>query len=336
MTPPDRPTPTDHAPTSSAGAPPPAPSRAKAPRLPWRVVPGIAAGALLACLAAWAAAGPLAVPATAGGMVLGLGGTLLGSSGRAAAGGALVLALSLLHLAAPGIDLHRLALALPAAAGWETAQRGGRAFTMALMSLGLLVAAQHAGAAPGLALPSYGAGLLAGLGLARVLGLARMPARPPEGPAAGLRHTLFLGLGLALAVALAGHLQNAHSIWLVQFFVLRGLAPGHMARASALQFALGVLAGTAAALVIETAGLGLPPWGILLALAALVAGLRSLPAGPPLTPALMTVALLLLTAPTPDAALFRGEAAIMASGLAILLATVLDLLFRPRGAGHGR
>ncbi|WP_138470991.1 hypothetical protein [Poseidonocella sp. HB161398] len=315
----------------SQDTPPPRPKL-----LGWPTVIGIAVTAVTACIAGYLAFGAIAVPALAGGVLLGMAGTMLGSSGRAAAGGILVLALMLLHLALPAIDIRLVALALPAAAGWETARRGGRAFTLALMSMGLLVATHRAGAAATLSLPLYAAGLAYGLGCARLLKLQDWPAVPAEGLHGGLRHGLFLAIGLALAVSLAGHLRSAHSIWIVQFFVMRGLAPGHMALPSALKFAAGVLAGTAAAILLEMAGLSRPPVSYAIALAALLAGLRSMPSGPPWTPAALTVGLLLMTAPTPGAAVFRGEAALMAAGLAIALATLLGRLIRNPGPPRGQ
>ncbi|WP_172330456.1 hypothetical protein [Mangrovicoccus sp. HB161399] len=304
--------------------------------LSWHDTLGIAAASILACLAGYFAFGALAVPALAGGVLLGIAGSMMGSPGRAAASGALVLLLLLLHVALPGIDIRLIALALPLAAGWEAARPGGRAFTLALMSMGLIVAVDRAGAAPALTLPIYAAGVAYGLAAARLLSLQDFPAQPPEGDHAGLRHALFLAIGLALAVSLAGHLRSSHSIWVVQFFVMRGLAPGHMALPSALKFALGVLIGTAAAILLESIGASRPPLSYGIALAALLAGLHSLPSGPPWTPAALTVALLLLTAPTPDAAVFRGEAALMAAGLAIALATVLGRLIRNPGPERRR
>ena len=310
--------------------PPPARPSARQP-LSWPVTLKLTAAAVLPALAVYAVAGALMVPAVAAGTVLGLAGTMLGSSRRAAAGGLLVMALMALHQALPALDLRLLAVAPAIAAGWEAARTGGRALPLALMSMGLLVALDHAGAPPARTLPFYAGGLALALPAARALGFHARPKPAPEGLHAGIRQGLFLALGLALAVTIAGHLQSAHAIWVVQFFVLRALAPGHLALPSAAKFFAGVLVGTALAALLEQAGLSVPPLSFAIALAAAVIGLRLLPLGPPYTPAAFTVALLLLTAPTPDAALFRSEAALIASVLAVSLAFGLGRLIRDPG-----
>lgn len=174
----------------------------------------------------------------------------------------------------------------------------------------------------------FAAGLAGGLGLACLTGLAGIAKVPAEGDRAGLQQAIFLALGVALSITLARQLPSAHALWVVDIFVIRAITPSHLAISKAWRYAIGTLIGVALVLGLEHSGLLTAQSMHITAALTLVIGLRLLPVGPPWPTAFFTIAVLFSLAPTPDDALFRSEAALLAAGLAILLRVLLNQLLR--------
>ena len=294
--------------------------------MPWRLVGALVVAGLVPCMTVAHLMGAAYVAPLLAGLIVGTGATMVGSARRAIIGGALVLIMLGLHMVWPATDLRLFALCFALAAGWETARTGGRALPMTLMAAGILWSGfQHQiPHTTGMAL--FAPGLVWGLLVAWALGLASFPKLPPEGDRAGLRQSLFLGCGLLLSITAVQHWPAAHAIWIVQMFILRATAPTRLTSHQAVRFVLGAMAGVCLALIVEYSGLSAPPLGYVIATVALVIGLRLMPLGPPLATIPMTVAVLLALAPTPAEAVFRSEAALAATLLAIALSFAADRL----------
>jgi len=299
--------------------------------MPWEQVAGFLAAILGCVLLAARLGGPLLIMPTLGGVLMGMMGTMQGGTRHAAGGGILVMGLAALHVALPHWTDPRLLALVPAAlAGVETGRWGGRAFVIALMTMAIMIFGLERGPDPRQALAAYGLAFAVALPLARLVRLHWRERHPPAGIAAGRYQAAFLAVGLCIAYSLADDLKSSHAVWCVVLFVMRALATVQMARTSARKFALGILMGVAAALGLEALGVAAADWHFAVALAAGVAGLRTMTMGPPWPAALLTLAVLMAIAPEPGSAILRGALGLFATGLAILLNTVLRPLILGR------
>ena len=294
--------------------------------LPWPLVLGLAAGAAVPLAAEASLAAPL-LQAVGAGLLVGLA-AAMGSPRRAAVGGALAPAAAL-SLAPPlAIDPRLPALLLAALAGWEAARTGGRSFTVAIVSVALLSVHVGQGAAPGTVLAAFAASAAWSLALVMRLGLAGRAAVPAAGPREGLRHGLFLALGLAVSLALVQGSEQPLALWVVFIFLYRAMAPAHETLERLLAYATGALAGAGLALVLELLGPPGPVAGMAVAAGAALVGLRFAPVLSPVAGAAFTLAVLLIAAPSPAAAIFRIEAVLF---VALLVAALFELLLRLLG-----
>lgn len=304
----------------------PAPAAPRA--LPWSLAIRIAAGLLAPALLALAFA-PATILAAVGGSFLAIFGSFQGSTRRSLMGGAAVLLLFLVSQAAPGaLDIRAVILCLALAAGIETVTQGGRSLTLSIFAAVMLIGAiRRYGAPPDLAALVFVASLAFGALLAEALNLSGKAALPPNDIRSGVEHALFLAIGLLLSLALVQRMEGAQALWIVQMFVLRAMAPPKLDPARTAQFVAGAVIGAGLAAGLETLGLETRA-GLRLCLAALclVVGLRFLPVGRTLSAAALTLAVLLATAPTPEAALFRAEAAGVSAALALGLLLILQHL----------
>lgn len=307
-----------------------------APRaLPWSLAIRIAAGLLVPALLALTLA-PSTVLAAVGGSFLAIFGSYQGSTRRSLMGGAAVLLLFLLGQSAPEtLDLRVVILCLALAAGIETVTQGGRSLTLSIFAAVMLIGAtRRYGAPPELAALVFVASLATGTVLADRLKLSGKAALPPNDIRSGVEHAAFLAIGLLLSLALVQRMEGTQALWIIQMFVLRAMAPPKLDPLRTAQFVAGAVIGAALAAGIET--LGLETHAVLrlcLAALCLVLGLRSLPVAQVFSAAALTLAVLLATAPTPESALFRAEAAGISAALALGLLLILQHLgewVRPR------
>ncbi|MEX0286396.1 MAG: hypothetical protein AB3N23_17455 [Paracoccaceae bacterium] len=221
--------------------------------------------------------------------------------------------------------LYAVALALSAIAGAEAVRTGGRSGVLAIFmctGLHLIPAMPNANDA---LLPALLA-LAAGWGLIQLTPLAGQAVQPPAPRAFGVGLAAFLIVGLAIAVFAVHHVHDGMAHLLALLFITRGLAPPGQVVRGALRFGVGAVGGSLGALM--AIHLGLPVW-VLLALSAvvLVLGLRMLPHPGPYAPAAFSAAILLATAPSVHAALFRVEAAVFAVLLSVALATLFSVIW---------
>lgn len=305
------------------------------PKLPWAlavIMVALIGGSVFA--AEFLMAPPASQYCAIGGALLGIFGTMFGNLGRTLAGGALGIALVWAnHAFGSPVDPRLAVLALAAAAAIEDAKFGGRSFTIAIIGAAML--SRAAGMTPlewqGIAVFS-GAMLLCG-SVITAMTLAGRAARPPAGWSLGLRQGLFLALGLSLAITVAEWIGTAQAFWVITMVVFRALGPADQPATGHITFAIGTIAGAAMADAAIFA-LGYVPEHLrqtvttLLATAATLIGMRNLPAQNLYVPMGMSVGVILAVAPSFETAFLRGETALAAAIIAILLSGVLDLVFR--------
>ncbi len=237
--------------------------------------------------------------------------------------GGLALGLMVLFPTRPALFLF--AISLSAICGWETTKTGGRSGVMALF---LCVGLQLTPAMPPLeqaALPAL-LGLAFGWLATQATPLAGQACQPPAPLRFGVGIAVFLSAGLAIAVFAIHHVQESLAHWLAMLFLLRAMAPPGELISGAVRFGIGTITGSLVALLLIT--LGLPPT-LMLAGGGLMflMGLRMLPHPWPYAPAAFSAAVLMATAPSIHAAIFRIEAAVFAVFISTALATMFAVVW---------
>ncbi len=303
--------------------------------LSWRHVTVMFAASLGIVLAGYALAGQVGAVASLAGLMTGAFGS--GSAGRpgALAGGAgLLFAFGVLNAGAGMPVGLGLTLLLCIAAGIEAARTGTRIAIMILLGLTLLMSASDPVPLARLLVPAV-TGLATGHVLTRLLSLAGAIPAGVLPPHHAMRLVLFLAGGLALAQLCALLVGDPYGHWVVLLFVSRALVPFPHRKEPLLRYGTGAAIGVGAALMIEA--LHLPGLvRLLIAAGALVLGLRFMIHHRPIAPAMMTLAALLGTAPTVEAALARGETVALVLGIIPLVGLGLDRLWRGVAGGDAR
>ncbi len=287
--------------------------------LPWRLVLLLFAVSGLAAGFAAMSAGQHTVPGAFAGMILGFFGTIFGDRVRTILAIFCVTIASLATDMAPAwVSFYALAPAFAIIAGAELARFGSRVSVFAIMSwITLNSPATSTADTPSLLLV-FMASAFAGTILVLVLKLeGRVPPTPVERGYA-IAHGSALAIGLILSQIIASQFDNANSHWIALLFAARALDPpgSHIEQARSRGTAMVLGAGAASALVM------LPIITALfqvMAVALLIVGLRYLPSGQWIAPALMSAGIVLATSPTTETAVFRAEAAVIASGLVLLV-----------------
>jgi len=262
--------------------------------------------------------GPDMAPVALAGVMVGLFGTLFGTRYLALAAAGAALAATGFGLAVPGWAGTAIAIgAMTGLLGREADRSGSKTFVFGIMAWIILVAPAAAGGG-WMMVAVFATATAFGIGVAIMLGAeARIPLAPHV-PGYGMALGIATATGLALAFAIAANFDGTHTQWIALMFAARGLdAPGSH-RKKAVRTGLGAMAGAAAA----GAVLALPLPSIAVTAAGLVMfvlGLRLLPAQSPLSPAFVSAAIILATAPDTAAADFRIMAAAIAAGLAVSL-----------------
>lgn len=294
--------------------------------LPWRHVIVLTCAALLVALPGLILAEHAgAVAAIAGLMTAGYATSSTGLRGAIGGGTGLLGALALL-LIWPSLPSFGVICALLCiAAGIELARQGSRISVMILLALTMTTVSLHQSPEPKM-LAFVLIGLVAGHATIGHLGLSSIVSASPEPKEHAIRLGVFLGFGLAISLICVAVIPEHRSYWVAILFVSRALIPFPDSKQPLLRYGKGAAVGILAAVLIEVIA---PPETVrlLIALAALVLGIRFLPNQGPIGATMMTVAVLLGTAPTFGEAAFRAEAIFLVITIMVLVGVVLDSLW---------
>lgn len=307
--------------------------------LPWKFVAIVFAALAIAAVAtAWLFERPM-IPAALAGTIMGFFGTVLANRARALFAGAIVLLASLAGSEFPAWMIPVvIAPLLCAFSGWEIGKTGTRAHALGLLAWIMLIAPAGNGSALEL-FAAYIVPLLAGSLLAAGLGAEAIASKPPAGTRYGRAHAIALAIGLATSIILSWQFNHPGAHWIMTLFVVRALDDPGTHRKKALWTGLATMLGAVTAALVTL--MPLPPslFTVLGALFLLI-GLRLMPLPDAKSSLLMSAGVVLATAPTLDAALYRGGAAFFASLLAIMLsyasAVMTERLERTRLVEGGR
>ncbi len=296
--------------------------------LPWRLVFVVFATFCTVAGATFYAMGPLYVPSAISGLILGVFGVLFGDRTKTAIAMMGVVVLAIISQATPfWVSVFVLAPLCAVLVGTELARFGTRVGVLGLMSWVTLNGPVSVATEPAHLLIAFAAAVTVGLLLALTLGLeARVPpTHVAQRYAVG--HGCALAIGLVLAQLFATLFDNPHSHWIALLFTVRALDPpgSHVAQAASRGAAMVAGAGLAGVAVLIPAS---PVWFAVLGVAFVLAGLRYLPSGRPLSSGLMSSGIVLASAPTVETALFRAEAAILASLLVLFVFYLVSTILR--------
>jgi hypothetical protein len=313
----------------------PAPS----PVFPWRHAFLLVGASLLIAVPSFLMAGQVAaIASVAGFMTGGFAASSAGLRGTLAGGAGLLAALALLLISQSLPIFAAVCALLCLAAGVEASRQGTRISVMVLLGVTVMAVALARGPDP-LILPLAVLGLATGHFVIGHLGLTGMLCGRPAAARHAARLGLFLAFGMALSVVFVALMDGQRSYWIALLFVSRALVPFPDRKEPLLRYGTGAAAGVLAAVLIEA--MGLPDvLRLLLALGALVLGIRFLIHPMPIAPAMMTMAVLLGTAPTAAEALFRAEAIALVFAIILMVGLVVDQLWAavpgPEDDGSGQ
>ena len=294
--------------------------------IPWRHTLITAAAALVITLPAYLTAGPGAALGAMAGMVVGGFAAMSGTVWRAGLVGVATVAATAVVVSVPSVwTIVVISALFIASVGLESARVGTRTAVMALFGFLMAIVGLGFGGdwptVPFMALGVVG-GALTVHGLA-MAGLLPKLLLPPVGAVALM---LFLGIGLALSFILIAMLDEPRSYWIGLLFVGRAIVPFEAQRKSALRFGRGAMVGVIVAMAVQA--LTLPAAvQLMIAFAAGVIGLRTLPHPLPIASGCFTVSILLSTATTFGEAVFRAEAIAIVVGIILVVSFGIDRLW---------
>ena len=296
--------------------------------LPWRLVGLLFATLCLSGGIAALTAGVQYVPGAVSGLILGFFGTVFGGRIKTLCAIASVVVASVAStFIPPWISFYALAPAFALLAGTELARFGTRVTVFAIMSWITLNSPATAAADLNPLMLVFSATALLGTVMVVLLKAEGRvsPASVERGYA--IAHGCALAIGLVLAQLIASQFEHVNSHWIALLFAARALDPpgSHVAQASSRGLAMVAGAGVASLLVLLPLS---TDWFKLVAVAFLLAGLRYLPSGRALSPALMSAGIVLASSPTTETALFRAEAAVVACGLVLFVFFLARLVRR--------
>lgn len=269
---------------------------------------------------------PAYIPVATAALFMGVAGSIMGSIPRAALA-ALLAPLPLLG-SLLGVDPRFVACCMALMAGYEATRYGGRSFSMALIAAVMLVRGQNLGATPDTAILTFAIGVFWGLGLVKWLRFESRATAPATSVRGGVGHAAFLILGLLVSLALVERSDEPFAYWIVMMFLFRAMAPADQLHIRTWKFAVGAIVGAGCVLLVEAfVTLGFWP-RLLVAITAATLGLRNVTMASSLPAMLFTIGVLMIGAPTSEAASFRIEAvlivAVLVFGLSELLRFVLS------------
>ena len=303
--------------------------------LPWHLVATIFATLGVAVLSSYWLFGALAVPGAVAGVIIGFMGSMMAN--RYLAAGAVIavgLASYLDFISPPWVNLVLIIPVMSALVGWEAGKIGSRCFVFALFAWIMLDAQVQPQPRFQFQLVPVGHGSLAlGYLLASALGIAvalltgKESIRPPTPGGKFYGFAVFgsLWFGLVLITLISALFDGAYVYWMSLMFAMRYFAAPGTHVDGALRFAVGTVLGATVAGALL--GLPLPALAFqVMGIASMVMGLRLLPAASPLTAMLISAGVIFVITPTIDSAVFRLEAAVIATSLAVGLNWVTDRL----------
>jgi hypothetical protein len=293
--------------------------------LPWSLVATICATLGVAVLFSFWLLGPVAVPGAVAGVIIGFMGTMMANRFLAAGAVIAVGLASLLDFVTPSwVNLVLILPVMSALVGWEAGKVGSRCFVFALFAWIMLDARAQPSGDGSLAL---GFLLASALGIGVVLLAGKESIRPETrgGRFYGFAVFVSLWFGLAVIASISSLFDGAYAYWMSLMFAMRFFAAPGTHVDGALRFAVGTVLGA----TVAGALLGLPLPALVFqvtGVASMLMGLRLLPAASPLTAMLISAGVIFVLTPTVDSAVFRLEAAVIATALAVALNWVMDRL----------
>jgi hypothetical protein len=287
--------------------------------LPWRLVAFLFVALCFAGGLAAVSTGLQYVPGAVSGLILGFFGAVFGGRVKTAyAIASVFLASAVTNVIPAWVSFYALAPAFAMLAGTELARFGTRVSVIAIMSWIMLNSPVTFGADLIPLLLVFSASAVAGTAMVVVLKAEARVAPSPVERGYAVAHGCALAVGLVLAQLIASQFNNSNSHWIALLFAARALDPpgSHAAQAGRKGFAMVVGAGVASVLVMLPLSLA---WFKLVAVAFFLIGLRYLPSGRSVSPALLSAGIVLASSPTTETALFRAEAATVACGLVLFV-----------------
>ena len=263
--------------------------------------------------------GPQYVPGAVSGLILGFFGAVFGGRVKTAyAIASVFLASAVTNVIPAWVGFYALAPAFAMLAGTELARFGTRVSVFAIMSWIMLDSPATFGADLIPLLLVFSASAVAGTAMVLVLKEEARVAPSPVERGYAVAHGCALAVGLVLAQLIASQFNNSNSHWIALLFAARALDPpgSHAAQARRKGVAMVIGAGVASVLLMLPLSLA---WFKLVAVAFFLTGLRYLPSGGFVSPALLSAAIVLTSSPTTETALFRAEAATVACGLVLFV-----------------
>ncbi|WP_143534452.1 hypothetical protein [Roseovarius albus] len=261
-------------------------------------------------------------------LLMGAAGAIMGSIRRAMLAAALAPVPMFGSLI--GIDPRIAALALTVIAGFEACRFGGRSFSLSLIAAVMLVHGQNLGTDIQTALVVFAAGVCWSLGIVKWLKFDAKAAAPAIGLRESIGLALLLALGLLVSVAIVEHSEQPFAYWIILMFLFRALAPTQQLHIRTWKFAQGAIAGAGIAMLLEIYVMPGAYVRLAIAFAAAFLGLRYVTLVSPLPAMFFCVGILLLGAPTPEAAGFRIEAVLIVAFLVLCLSEFLRMLLVKR------
>ncbi len=293
--------------------------------LPWSLVATICATLGVAVLSSLWLFGPGVVPGAVAGVIIGFMGSMMGN--RLLAAGAVIavgLASYLDFVTSPWVHLVLTLPVMSALVGWEAGKVGSRCFVFALFAWIMLDARAQPVGDGSLALVFLLASML-GIGVVLLAGKESIRPQTPGGSFYGFAVFVSLWFGLAVIASISSLFDGPYTYWMSLMFAMRFFAAPGTHVDGALRFAVGTVLGA----TVAGALLGLPLPGLVFqvtGVASMLMGLRLLPAESPLAAMLISAGVIFVLTPTVDSAVFRLEAAVIATALAVALSWVMDRL----------
>lgn len=293
--------------------------------LPWHLVATICATLGVAVLASLWLFGPVAVPGAIAGVIIGFMGSMMGNRVLAAGAVVAVGVATYLDFSSPAwVNLVLVIPAMSALVGWEAGKIGSRCFVFALFAWIILDARAEPAGDGSLAL---GFLLSAAMGIGVTLLTGKESIRPPTpgGKFYGFAVFASLWFGLVVIMSISALFDGPYVYWMSLMFAMRFFAAPGTHVDGALRFAVGTVLGATVAGALL--GLPLPEAAFqVLGVGSMLMGLRLLPAASPLTAMLISAGVIFVITPSIDSAVFRLEAAVIATALAVALNWVMDRL----------
>ncbi len=173
----------------------------------------------------------------------------------------------------------------------------------------------------------YALGVVAGMLATKVAGLSAILPKSPPSKTHGVFMFLFLAIGLIGSLVAAHALNEPRSYWIAFIFAMRGLVPLERQGMAVLRYGAYATVGVALAVLVQL--LHLPVHlELLFALGLVLLGLRYIAHPEPISALVITAAIVLASTATMQDAVYRLEAIGIVVCIVLILAFVLEWLWR--------